>query len=62
LGWADQLVIAQKPAPQQLESIRASGLPVTDLVGLEEFRGAAGAINLPRHPPEEELPRQPMQS
>jgi GDP-mannose 6-dehydrogenase len=33
LGWADQLVIAQKPAPQQLERIRNSGLPLTDLVG-----------------------------
>jgi GDP-mannose 6-dehydrogenase len=62
LGWADQLVVAQKPAPQQLERIRDSGLPVTDLVGLEEFRAAAGRVSLPRHPPEEELPQQPMQS
>jgi GDP-mannose 6-dehydrogenase len=62
LGWADQLVVAQKPAPRQLERIRESGLPVTDLVGLEEFRAAAGRVSLPRHPPEEELPQQPMQS
>lgn len=42
LGWADQMVVAQKPAPKQLSLIRESGLPVTDLVGLEEFRDAAG--------------------
>ncbi len=40
LGWADQMVIAQKPAAKQIALIRESGLPVTDLVGLEEFRGA----------------------
>jgi GDP-mannose 6-dehydrogenase len=53
LGWADQLVISQKPAPQQLARIRESGLPVTDLVGLEEFRGAIGSVSLPRQAPEE---------
>ena len=32
LGWADQIVLAQKPAPEAAERIRQSGLPVLDLV------------------------------
>ena len=32
LGWADHLVIAQKPSPSCAEAIRASGLPVLDLI------------------------------
>jgi GDP-mannose 6-dehydrogenase len=60
LAWADQLVVAQKPAPQQLENIRNSGLPVTDLMGLAEFHEPAAPVSIPRPP--EELPRQPMQS
>jgi GDP-mannose 6-dehydrogenase len=32
LGWAEHLVIAQKPSPEIAEWIRASGLPVMDLV------------------------------
>jgi GDP-mannose 6-dehydrogenase len=31
LGWADQLVIAQKPAPEFADQIARSGLPVLDL-------------------------------
>jgi GDP-mannose 6-dehydrogenase len=45
LAWADQLVIAQKPGPEQLERIRQSGLPVTDLLALEEFRESSGAAS-----------------
>lgn len=33
LGWADYLVVAQKQSPAMIEKIRASGLPVLDLVG-----------------------------
>jgi GDP-mannose 6-dehydrogenase len=33
LGWAEHLVIAQKPSPQLAERIRTSGVPVLDLVG-----------------------------
>jgi GDP-mannose 6-dehydrogenase len=47
LGWADQLVITQKPRPEQLERIRNSGLPVTDLLALEEFRESSGAASAP---------------
>jgi GDP-mannose 6-dehydrogenase len=32
LAWADHLVIAQKPSPENVALIGASGLPVTDLV------------------------------
>ena len=32
LGWADQIVLAQKPSPEAAERIRSSGLPVLDLV------------------------------
>jgi GDP-mannose 6-dehydrogenase len=32
LAWADHLVIAQKPSPENAALIAASGLPVTDLV------------------------------
>jgi GDP-mannose 6-dehydrogenase len=32
LAWADHLVIAQKPAPEQAALLEASGLPVLDLV------------------------------
>jgi GDP-mannose 6-dehydrogenase len=32
LAWADHLVIAQKPSPENAAMIAASGLPVTDLV------------------------------
>jgi len=32
LAWADHLVIAQKPSPENAAAIAASGLPVTDLV------------------------------
>jgi GDP-mannose 6-dehydrogenase len=31
LGWAEHLVVAQKPAPQYVEQMRQSGLPVLDL-------------------------------
>jgi GDP-mannose 6-dehydrogenase len=33
LGWAQHLVVAQKPAPEYAEQIRRSGTPVLDLVG-----------------------------
>lgn len=33
MRWADHLVLAQKPTPELAESIRASRLPVLDLVG-----------------------------
>ena len=33
LAWADHLVIAQKQSPAAMAAIRASGLPVVDLVG-----------------------------
>jgi GDP-mannose 6-dehydrogenase len=42
LEWAEALVIAQKPSPGQLKQIRASGLPVTDLLALEELRERSG--------------------
>ena len=32
LGWADQIVLAQKPAPETAERLRQSGLPILDLV------------------------------
>jgi GDP-mannose 6-dehydrogenase len=32
LGWADQIVLSQKPTPEAAEKIRQSGLPVLDLV------------------------------
>lgn len=31
LGWADQIVVTQKPAPELATAIRSSGLPVFDL-------------------------------
>ncbi len=33
LSWAERLIVAQKPAPEFAESIRASRLPVLDLTG-----------------------------
>jgi GDP-mannose 6-dehydrogenase len=33
LGWAQHLVLAQKPSPQHRERIEKSGVPVLDLVG-----------------------------
>jgi len=39
LGWADQLVLTQKPTQSVLDSMRASGLPIIDLSG----GGASGA-------------------
>jgi GDP-mannose 6-dehydrogenase len=33
LSWAEHLVIAQKPAPEFLDRISSTALPVTDLVG-----------------------------
>jgi GDP-mannose 6-dehydrogenase len=41
LEWAEVLVIAQKPGPEQLKQIRASGLAITDLLALEELREAS---------------------
>jgi GDP-mannose 6-dehydrogenase len=32
IGWAEHLVIAQKPSPETLESVGRSGLPITNLV------------------------------
>jgi GDP-mannose 6-dehydrogenase len=43
LAWAGQLVVAQKPPAEHIELIRRSGLPVTDLVGLPEFRESSGS-------------------
>ena len=34
LGWADHLVIAQKPSPELARLMEASGLPVLDLVSM----------------------------
>ncbi|HVX67746.1 MAG TPA: nucleotide sugar dehydrogenase [Bryobacteraceae bacterium] len=33
LGWAEHIVLAQKPTPEMAERIRKSGTPVLDLVG-----------------------------
>ena len=33
LGWAEAVVVAQKPSSALLAKIQASGLPVIDLVG-----------------------------
>ena len=33
IGWAEHLVLAQKPSPELAARVKASGLPVTDLVG-----------------------------
>jgi hypothetical protein len=33
LGWAQSLVVAQKPSKEIAEAITRSGLPVLDLVG-----------------------------
>jgi GDP-mannose 6-dehydrogenase len=32
IGWAEHLLIAQKPSPETLESVGRSGLPITNLV------------------------------
>ena len=32
LGWADHLIVAQKPSPQLAARVRAFGLPVLDIV------------------------------
>ena len=33
LGWAEHVVVAQKPSPEMRERLLASGLPLVDLVG-----------------------------
>ena len=33
-GWAEQLVITQKPSKEALQAVKSSGLPVIDLVGI----------------------------
>ena len=33
-GWADQLVLTQKPTPAMLEAIEASSLPLLDVAGV----------------------------
>jgi GDP-mannose 6-dehydrogenase len=52
LAWADQLVIAQKPALEHLERIRQSGLPVIDLLALEEFSETSGGASDPSRVPQ----------
>ena len=41
LGWAEYLVVAQKPSAETTERIRATGLPVIDLVGAALGSGLA---------------------
>ena len=36
LGWADHLVIAQRPSPEHARALAASGLPVLDLTRLSQ--------------------------
>lgn len=47
LGWAEHLVISQKPSTALAAEVRASGLPVIDLVGsgLDSAGVGAAAIN-----------------
>jgi hypothetical protein len=33
-GWADYLVVTQKPTPAMLAAIEGSGLPVLDVAGV----------------------------
>jgi GDP-mannose 6-dehydrogenase len=35
LGWADQLVVTQKPTPEGMQAIMRSGLPVIDVAGVD---------------------------
>lgn len=42
LGWADHLVVSQKPSKDLAASIRATGLPVIDLVGAGLESAAVG--------------------
>ncbi len=41
LGWADHVVITQKPGKELGSALRASGLPLLDLVGFESARPTA---------------------
>jgi GDP-mannose 6-dehydrogenase len=36
LGWADHLVIAQRPSPEHARALAASGLPVLDLTRISQ--------------------------
>lgn len=45
LGWAQHLVVAQKPAPEFAERIRRSGLPVLDLVAAFPELAAVRAVS-----------------
>ena len=40
LGWADCLVVAQKPSPDLIASIRCTSAPVVDLVATGAFEQA----------------------
>jgi len=44
LGWADHVLVAQKPSPAAKQTLEASGKPLIDLVGALERRAAAPAI------------------
>jgi GDP-mannose 6-dehydrogenase len=44
LEWADHLVLAQKPAAEDLQHISSNELPVVDLVGALDTVGVAGPV------------------
>lgn len=45
LAWASCLVVTQKPSPGLLDAIRASGLPVLDLVGMGKSAGLKAIVD-----------------
>ncbi|HEX8984678.1 MAG TPA: nucleotide sugar dehydrogenase [Bryobacteraceae bacterium] len=49
LGWAERLVLAQKPSAEMAERIRKSGTPVLDLVGaFPELQARSRAMQAPQ--------------
>lgn len=44
LGWADHLIVAQKPSSELAAQIRASGLPVLDIVRSADTANAAAVL------------------
>jgi len=44
LAWADHVLVAQKPSPEILAALEASGKPLIDLVGALKARAAETAV------------------